>query len=87
MEPNPKRMIYSCVIVCAAPQAPEKTTNIPTDMQTISFLPKRSLALAQMIRNPMSIGVSRILQGLLDRYEPVYVSRYAITIHVLEPKA
>ena len=76
---------YSCVKVCAAPHAAEKTVNRKTASKIRGLRPKMSLNLDNMMRKPFTQSAdSHILS--LTLYLPAYVRRYDVTIQLLFSK-
>ncbi|CAG8957351.1 hypothetical protein HYFRA_00010777 [Hymenoscyphus fraxineus] len=65
-------MTYSCVILCAAPQAPEKTVKTRSEVKRSDFRPKISLNFAQIIRRPREIIVRQFMT-LVSSHTGVFI--------------
>jgi hypothetical protein len=55
-----ERERYSCVIVCAAPHAPEKAVKRKVLVMKASLRPKISENLDQIIRKPVCLPISNL---------------------------
>ena len=79
------RLTYSCVKVCAAPHAAEKTVKRKTASNIRGLRPKMSLNLDKIMRKPVT--QSAVFQILyLASSQPEYVRRYDVTIQLLFTK-